>query len=1270
MAQSSVIGLLRVLLTANTAEYDGNMKSASDKAKAFTKDLKTFGKHATEVGSALTKAFTVPIVGLGLAVTKLAIDFEDSFAGVRKTVDATETEFDQMALAFRQLSKEIPVNVNELNKLGEAAGALGIPKEEIVDFARVMAEFGVTTNLTSDQAADAIARIQNIFGAAGKDTERLASTIVALGNAGASTEKEITEMAQRIAGAGHTVGLTQAQVVSFASTLASVGINAEAGGSAISRIFLKMNDAVANGGKGLQEFARVSGTTAAKFKQDFEKDAAGATSAFISGLGRLKASGENINSTIEGLIGKNIILKDTLFRLSGAGQLLNEQLAIGDKAWQDNTALTIEAGKRFETTSSQMTLLWNRIKDVGVTLGNALLPLIRSTVGALDGLLPIVERVGAGFGALPGPIQALVVGIGLAVAAAGPLILVFGQLALSAAALTAAFGAAGAAGAVGVFGTALAAIANPITLTIAALGLVSLAVYGVVTAETELERAVRENAAGFKAATTVLESSLDVYNRLIAKQGLTKTESQDLDKATRALAEASGLSVDAFNREERASHTLTEELKKQLAERQRLFTETVRQARTGAVEALSAVAKAREELRKLLAGETQKVEVVGVPGKVDPQTRAFTGSERAKEVERLTKTIEELEKKAGVAEKAFSKLSGGVSNDSMTFKEWGLTVDKSTKAATKGIKTTGDEVEETGRKSRTTTSDVQRLADELNKMRADLSGVSAIAGANRMLEALKQLPPVQQLTVEAQRRINTVMGEAIDVYRAYGVAAPQNIGAVYKATLQLGSGMKAVSGLPKDMTAGLDTWLNTWSRGIPIISGLGVEFQKLGTIVPIASGKIGSTLGTTLTDSLTKSLERIPQLLMSAFTGGGGLDGALKAIGVMVATSILTPLMDGLSKAAKSAVSIGSGLSSLLGGAVAGGTGAQVAGIASGLGGAAVAATAWGVKMSAAGLAGTVALSAATLGIGAAAAGVAVLIKHLTDPKGRRAVEEFAASFVGGFDGLQKELLKGGAAGEALWIKITQGTAKTNPEEAKKNIAEVIAFLSKLKTAEEAAGGAAASAAATHTKALEEIAAKYAETLSQIDSERKSLIDRIAAEAPEEFMGLMEIADRARLAELDAQKAAVEEKQRVEEEAANASFQHATEMAMRTLEDIQDIFSQGVEIPIRYTLPESAPVEGFARGTQGFRDFGRGTLAMLHGIEAVVRPGDTAAGVSANAAAAPVTLNLHVDQSGSYFDSERTADRVTRQMFERIRNGGATLSEFQSLVVMARGARA
>jgi TP901 family phage tail tape measure protein len=439
VANSAVVGILRVLLTADSAEYDAAMKRSGETAKVWSRDMKRIGDQATAIGATLTKAITLPLVGLGLAAGKAAMDFESSFAGVRKTVDATEPEFAALAAGLRGMAKEIPTTVNELNRVAEAAGQLGVKKDDLLPFVRTMADLGETTNLTAEEAATATAQFQNIFGAAGKDVDRFGATLVALGNDGASTEKSIIDMGLRIAGAGNQIRITQAQTLSYASALSSVGINAEAGGSAISRTFLKINDAVMAGGPALSEFARVAGMTGTEFKAAFERDAATAVASFISGLARLKEGGENVNTTLEGLVGKNIIIKDTLLRASGAGDLLTRTLALGNQAWQQNTALTNEAAVRYGTFESQAGKLRNQVYDVGVTLGTALLPALKDMIAVIQPLVGWVAGAAAAFAMLPEPVRLATVGaLGLA-AAAGPVIWAFGQLATGAGVLLGAF---------------------------------------------------------------------------------------------------------------------------------------------------------------------------------------------------------------------------------------------------------------------------------------------------------------------------------------------------------------------------------------------------------------------------------------------------------------------------------------------------------------------------------------------------------------------------------------------------------------------------------------------------------------------------------------------------------------------------------------------------------------------------------------------------------------------------------------------------------------
>lgn len=167
---------------------------------SFTKSLEeharrveALGKRLSDTGQALTTRVTLPLLALGGGAIKAATDFESSFAGVRKTVNATEEELSSLAQQIRDLAAgpdAIPLDVNKLNAVAEAAGQLGIEKSNIIEFTRTMADLGETTNLTADEAATATAQFQNIFGVAGKEVDRFGSTLVALGNAGASTERE------------------------------------------------------------------------------------------------------------------------------------------------------------------------------------------------------------------------------------------------------------------------------------------------------------------------------------------------------------------------------------------------------------------------------------------------------------------------------------------------------------------------------------------------------------------------------------------------------------------------------------------------------------------------------------------------------------------------------------------------------------------------------------------------------------------------------------------------------------------------------------------------------------------------------------------------------------------------------------------------------------------------------------------------------------------------------------------------------------------------
>jgi len=226
--------------------------SGLTKGLATAKDkLQGAGKAMMSVGAKLTMGVTTPIVGMGIAALKGAIDVESAFAGVIKTTDGLTDKYGELndtgqdlKRGFQDLALSIPVDVADLMGIGELGGQLGISRENLLEFTETMAALGVSTNMTGEQAATALAQIANVMGTPQEEIERMGASIVALGNNFATTESDITNFATRIAGAGEIAGLTEADVFGMAAAFSSVGIQAEAGGTAVQKVLMKMNQAV------------------------------------------------------------------------------------------------------------------------------------------------------------------------------------------------------------------------------------------------------------------------------------------------------------------------------------------------------------------------------------------------------------------------------------------------------------------------------------------------------------------------------------------------------------------------------------------------------------------------------------------------------------------------------------------------------------------------------------------------------------------------------------------------------------------------------------------------------------------------------------------------------------------------------------------------------------------------------------------------------------------------------------------------------------------
>lgn len=374
--------------------------------------LSGIGKEAIKIAKGVTVAATIASVGAVGAVIKTFASFEDAFAGVAKTVEATDEELAKIQKGLLDLSKQIPVNFEQLSDLARLAGQFGIATGDIVEFTRVMALLSVTIDdLDIEAAASALARLATILQVPNEQFINLGSTLTDLGNKFASAEGDILNLSTRIAGASKLIGISAAQVLGIGNAFAVVvgpqGL--EAAGTAIQKVLLKMNTAIIENGETLELFAKTAGVSVEEFKRLFEQDAAEAFTKFVEGLGR---QGKEAEITLRALELGDARLIRSFLQMAGAGDLLRRSITEANQAFAENTALTAEAEKRFKTLISQLEVFKNRVKALGFELGTILKPaLVESLKRLSDGLQGLQDVLGPGFTLLAGVLPNITTGM-------------------------------------------------------------------------------------------------------------------------------------------------------------------------------------------------------------------------------------------------------------------------------------------------------------------------------------------------------------------------------------------------------------------------------------------------------------------------------------------------------------------------------------------------------------------------------------------------------------------------------------------------------------------------------------------------------------------------------------------------------------------------------------------------------------------------------------------------------------------------------------------
>lgn len=583
-------------LSHSSEQLAGKIDTLKKKQGEAADKAMTFGDKAGQAFNQVHEA----IVAAGIAVAlkeiyeyfascaQASMDFESAITGVAKTTDLTDEELAAMSDSIKSLSTEIPATTEEIAAVTEAAGQLGIQKDALLDFTEIMTMLGTATNMTADEAATSLARFANITGMATDNYGRLGSVIVDLGNNFATTESEIVAMGTRLASAGKLAGLTEPEIMALAAAMSSVGIEAEAGGTAMTQTLNAIEKAVAKGGDDLAEFARIAGMSSEEFSSAWKNDAMSALTSFIGGLGKLDEQGESTVLVLEDLGLTGIRQSNMLKALGLAADQMTGAVNTANTAWQQNTALTNEANKRYATAQSRLTMMQNAYNNLKVAIGDAYTPALSEAYGVGTKVLNEITKF---VQANPGVVAAIT-GLSAALGAAA--------VAAAAFALKAKIAAAAAA-----FLTTVTPGVNVIMGVAAAVGVVTAGIIALASSAANdavpSVKELTEAARGMREAMDEAKATYDdTVTSTMAAAGVADTYIGKLEEM-----EAAGLNTDEQHRQYHNTLALLCQVVPELADYIDLETDTI----NGGTEALRANTEAWKQNAMQQAYQDQLTEL-------------------------------------------------------------------------------------------------------------------------------------------------------------------------------------------------------------------------------------------------------------------------------------------------------------------------------------------------------------------------------------------------------------------------------------------------------------------------------------------------------------------------------------------------------------------------------------------------------------------------------------------------------------------------------------
>ena len=331
--------------------------------------------------------FIVTMVALGAAFfkgTKLLIAFEDAMRDVAKNTGRTGKALTILSTEIRRLAPQFGIAAEELAGIASVAAQLGIKgNKDLLTFTKTIAQLTRATNLTGREGALNLARLLNVTNEGIKRLPVLASVIADLGANSAALETEILAAGTAVARVTAIFGISSTDAIALGTAMASLGVKAEAGATAIGRVFAQIQETLGETGRRAKNLEILFGLPISKIKKLFEEDALKALQLFILGLKRVDDAGVSATSVLKDFGLASVRESKTILALANNIQKLFDTIDRKTREEKTPDALTKQFTIRQASLQRRLDQFVETMKELGRVLGSLIFPILSDFIDNL-----------------------------------------------------------------------------------------------------------------------------------------------------------------------------------------------------------------------------------------------------------------------------------------------------------------------------------------------------------------------------------------------------------------------------------------------------------------------------------------------------------------------------------------------------------------------------------------------------------------------------------------------------------------------------------------------------------------------------------------------------------------------------------------------------------------------------------------------------------------------------------------------------------------------